>query len=239
MTTVLPVAEDTLPYASWIVLPDTSNLPVDDGEPMESAHHRKQMNLLCELFDQVLPRETSYVAGNMGLYYSTLQLKQNDFKAPDVFVVLDALGSHDRRAWVVWEEDGRTPNLVVELLSESTERNDRGAKMRIYERVLKVPNYILYDPKDFRVEAWHLVDGRYERRAPDARGHIAWPEANVTLGRCVGSYHGEPHTWLRVFDADGHLVPTDAERAEAEAQRAEAAEARVRELLAELARRGG
>ncbi len=211
---------------------------------MESGHHRKQMNLLCELFESVLPRETSYVAGNMGLYYSALQVKRNDFKAPDVFVVLDALGSHERNVWVVWEEDGRTPNLVVELLSESTERNDRGSKMRIYEKILKVQNYLLYDPKDFRFEAWRLVGERYVPVAVDTDGRIPWPEANVTLGRWTGVIHGQLSTWLRVFDRDGQLVPTDAEaadaeaqRAEAEAQRAEAAEARVRELLAELERR--
>jgi Uma2 family endonuclease len=272
MSIAMPLSEERVAYPA---LPDTSRLPVDDGEPMESAHHRKQMNLLCELFERALPRETTYVAGNMGLYYSARQLRSNDFKAPDVFVVLDAVGSHDRKAWVVWEEDGRTPNLVIELLSDSTERNDRREKMRTYEEVLKVANYMIFDPWDFRFEAWRLIEGRYEPKLPDASGRILWPETNLTLGRWHGSYHdGPPHTWLRVFDAEGRLVLTgdelaeaeaqraeaeaqraeaeaqraeaeaqraeaEAQRAEAEAQRANMAEARVRELLAELARRGG
>ena len=258
MNVPIPLSEERVAYPT---LPDTSHLQVDDGEPMESAHHRKQMNLLCELFERALPRDTSYVAGNMGLYYSARQLKNNDFKAPDVFVILDAVGDHDRKAWIIWEEDGRTPNLVIELLSDSTERNDRREKMRIYEQVLKVANYVLFDPWDFRFEAWRLIEGRYEPRTPDARGHVLWPETNLTLGRWQGSYHdGPPHTWLRVFDAAGRLVLTgdemaqaEAQRAEAEAQRAEAetqraeaetqradaAEARVQALLAELAQLRG
>ncbi len=251
MSTAIQLTEESWPVG-MPPLPDLSGIPVDDGEPMESGYHRKQMNLLCELFDLVVPRDTSYVAGNMGLYYSSLQIRRNDFKAPDVFVVFDAVGNHERKIWVVWEEDGRTPNLVVELLSESTERNDRGPKMRIYEKILKVPNYFIYDPRDFRFEGWRLTGDRYVRVEPDARGHLPWTEVNVTLGRWKGVIHGQESTWLRVFDAEGRLVPTDAEavraetrraeaeaqRAEAEAQRAEAAEARVRELMAELARRG-
>jgi hypothetical protein len=140
---------------------------------MESGLHRKQMDLLCNTLDDALARqhvEDVYVAGNMAIYYSALQAKKNDFKAPDVFVVLDVEGRHERKSWVVWEEDLRTPNLVVELLSESTESNDRGPKMRVYEKLLRVPNYVLFDPIDFRLEGYRLVDGEYVALAPDADG---------------------------------------------------------------------
>ncbi len=224
---------------------------------MESGLHRKQMDLLCATLEDTLERaqvENGYVAGNMAIYYSALQAKKNDFKAPDVFVVLDVEGRHERKSWVVWEEDLRTPNLVVELLSEGTERNDRGPKKRIYEGLLKVPNYFLYDPIDFRFEGFRLVDGEYVAMPPDADGRLPWREGNVTLGRWNGTFRGQRSTWLRPFDAEGRPIPTgpesaeaeaqraeaEAQRAEAEAQRANAAEAKVQALMNELAAlRGG
>ena len=68
---------------------------------------------------------------------------KNDFKGPDVFVVLDTVRK-DRKSWVVWEEEGRTPDVVIELLSESTEKADRGLKMRVYAKLLKVADKTIY-----------------------------------------------------------------------------------------------
>lgn len=204
--------------------PRGEDLPYDDGEPMESKDHRWQMNLLCEVFTMAIGRDDAWVGGNEALYYSALQVKRNDFKAPDVFVVLDAIDNPGRKSWVVWEEDGRTPNIVIELLSESTEANDRGAKKRIYERVLRVPDYFVYDPLDFRFEGWRLADGIYRPLVADAAGRLPCQEVGLWLGRWRGEYIGRDNTWLRLFDGQGRLIPTfaEAERANAEAERARA-----------------
>jgi len=235
--------------------PRGSDLPYDDGEPMESQDHRNQMYLLVELFTRAIGRSDVFVGGNQALYYSALQAKKNDFKAPDVFVVLDTIDNPDRLSWVVWEEDGRTPNVVIELLSPSTEANDRGPKRRIYERVLKVPDYFVYDPIDFRFEGWRLVEGVYQPLEEDEHGRLPCRELGIRLGRWVGPYLTRTRTWLRLFDAEGKLLPTYAEaeaarahaeserahaefeRANAEAERARAAEARVVELMAQLAQK--
>jgi len=202
--------------------PRGEDLPYDDGEPMESKDHRWQMNLLCEVFTMAIGRDDAWVGGNEALYYSALQVKKNDFKAPDVHVVLDAIENPGRKSWVVWEEDGRTPNIVVELLSESTEANDRGPKKRIYERVLKVPDYFLYDPLDHRFEGWRLNDGVYRALTPDAAGRLPCQEVGLWLGRWRGKYIGRENTWLRLFDAHGRLIPTFAEAAQANAEAAKA-----------------
>jgi Uma2 family endonuclease len=230
--------------------PRGCDLPYDDGEPMETGDHRKQMDLLAEVFTSALEqmgREDVFVAGNMALYYSALQAKNNDFKAPDVFVVLDTTPEPGRKSWVVWEEDGRTPNIVVELLSETTEADDRGPKRRVYERVLRVPDYFVYDPIDFRLEGWHLEDGQYRAIEPDAQGRLYCKELGLWLGRWRGRRLERESTWLRLFDQHGRLIPTyaeaeaeranaEAERADAEAERARVAEARVAELMAQLGR---
>lgn len=223
--------------------PRGRDLPYDDGEPMETINHRWQMNLLIEVFTCAIDRDDVFVGGNHALYYSALQVKRNDFKAPDVFIVLDAIDNPERLSWVVWEEDGRTPNVVIELLSPTTEANDRGPKKRIYERVLKVPDYYVYDPVDFRFDGWRLQDGRYEPLEPDEHGRLFCREVGLWLGRWNGEYLKRTNTWLRLFDAEGRLIPTFAEAAQAKARaaqanaeaaqaRAVAAEARLAELLA-------
>ncbi len=53
------------------------------------------------------------------------------------------------------------PDLVVEVLSLSTARNDRGKKFRAYERA-GVREYWIVDPKKKSVEVYLLQDGKFE-----------------------------------------------------------------------------
>ena len=164
--------------------PRGEDLPHDDGEPMETARHRQQMNLLIDtLDDHWRDRDDVCVEGNMFVYFSELQAKQNDFRGPDVFVVMDTV-RRERKSWVVWEEDGRTPDVVIELTSPSTEHVDRGDKMRIYAQLLHVPEYYIYDPWTARHDAFEL-DGstRTDRtRTPDAEGRFASRVTGLSLG---------------------------------------------------------
>ena len=38
-----------------------------------------------------------------------------------------------RKSWVVWEEDGKYPHVIVEILSESTANTDRELKKQLYQ----------------------------------------------------------------------------------------------------------
>lgn len=151
---------------------------------------------------------------------------------------------HPRRAWVVWEEDGKTPNVIIELLSESTEHVDRGEKMRVYGQALKVAEYFLFDPLTGTLEGYELDLPRpvYVRKQPDARGYLRCAQMDLSLGRVRGTYHGREGDWLRWIAPDGTVLPTGAEhasaeteRANAEAERANAEAERVRQLTEELA----
>jgi hypothetical protein len=89
-------------------LPGADELQTSDGEPMESERHRRQMLLLIESLEHAFgDRDDFYVGGDMFLYFSEAQTRKNDFRGPDVFVVLDT-ERRERKAWVVWEEDGKT-----------------------------------------------------------------------------------------------------------------------------------
>ncbi len=209
--------------------PGQDELPCDDGEPMESPKHRGQMNLLIETLDMYLsPRRDVYVGGNMALYYSELQARNNDFRAPDFFVVTDAIEDRERKSWVVWQENGRTPDVVIELLSASTEREDRGRKKQIYAG-LKVSEYFLYDPEDERLEGYRLQGRDYVRMEP-TDGELECRVLGLRLGVAWADHHNLPGRWLRWKLPDGTLLPTERERAEQERERADSAEARARRL---------
>jgi Uma2 family endonuclease len=117
------MSETTL-SASEIQLPPTqAELPYDDGVPIESARHKAQMDLLIDaLIPWLEQRDDGYVGGNMFVYYSLAQVRNKDFKGSDFFAVL-GVPKGERKSWVVWEE-GKAPDVVIELLSESTAAAD-------------------------------------------------------------------------------------------------------------------
>ena len=131
------------PYVTFP--PGEDELPYDDGMPLESERHRLQMNLLIESLKLWLnPQGAGYVGGNMFIYFNTEQLRNRDFRGPDVFVVLD-VPQRERKSWVVWDET-KGPDVVIELLSESTAEYDKTGKKEIYRDRLRVPEYIWFDP---------------------------------------------------------------------------------------------
>jgi hypothetical protein len=149
-------------------------------------------------------------------------------------------------SYVIWQE-GVVPFVVVELLSESTEKDDLGQTLReinqpptkwqVYERILRIPYYIVFarDPEQFR--AFQLTGGRYrELTLPDNR--VWLPEIKLGLGLSPGVYHGVERKWLRWYDADGKWIPTPVEkqqqRAEQEKTRADQEKTRAERLAAQL-----
>lgn len=121
---------------------------------------------------------------------------------PDFFVVLDMpLG--ERKSWVVWEQ-GHAPDLVVELLSDSTARYDKTGKKVLYAQQVHVPEYYRYDPfnpDDFA--SFNLVGAEYQPLLPDSQGRILSPSLQLFLGTWEGAYLGVEATWLRWFTPTG------------------------------------
>lgn len=236
-------AEMTLMDSGYKPPPRGEDLPTSDGEPMETTRHREQMVLLiATLQDAWRSRDDYYVGGDMFVYYSELQAKHRDFRGPDVFVVMDTV-KRERKSWVVWEEDGRAPDVVIELTSPSTEHIDHGDKMRVYARLLRVAEYYVFDPFTARLEAFEVdpETRAYRPRTADAQGRFNSVATGLTLGVVPGRAGDIDANWLRWIDAAGNVLPTgqeraerEAERAEREAERADAAVRRVAELEARL-----
>jgi Uma2 family endonuclease len=201
------------------------NLPEEDGEPLETNWHRLAMNLLIEILSyRWRDRDDFFVGGNMFIYYSTRQVRRMRYRGPDFFVVLGVPRQRERRYWAVWDEDGRYPNMIMELLSPKTAKADRTTKKEIYERTFRTPEYFLYDPAKKHLEGWRLANGSYIEIQPDQRGWLWSEQLKAWVGLWDGQYLGVQGTYPRLFDASGKLLPI---RGEAEEHRAEVAEKRA------------
>jgi Uma2 family endonuclease len=218
-------------------LPTQDDLPCDDGIPMETPRHGFQMTLLIDALQGWLRvRGRGFAGGNMFLYYSLEQIRHRDFMGPDFFVVLDVpLG--ERKSWVVWEQ-GRAPDLVVELLSDSTARYDKTGKKALYAQQVHVPEYYWYDPfnpKDFA--GFTLVGAEYQPLSPDSQGRILSPSLQLYLGTWEGVYMGVEATWLRWFTPAGELLPNKDESAEQKASAAKQEASAAKQEAAQAAER--
>lgn len=197
-----------------IALPPTQlDLPYDDGEPMETQRHKTQMDLLIDAIEVWLEnRDNGYVGGNMFVYYSLAQVKNQDFKGPDFFVVL-GVPKGERRSWVCWEE-GKTPDVVIELLSPSTADFDKTEKKQIYQERLHVPEYFWFDPFNPSDRAgFRLAGGTYQPLELGPQGELVSQVLQLALVLWTGTYKGIEATWLRWAKQDGTLLPTTQEHA--------------------------
>ena len=194
--------------------PTEDELPYDDGMPMETHRHVLQMLLLIETLKTYLAgRREAFVGGNMFVYFSLEQVRNQDFRGPDFFVALD-VPPHSRKSWVVWQE-GKGPDVVIELLSDSTTAQDKGEKKDVYQNCLRVPEYFWFDPYTAEWAGFVLRDGRYEPIEVDAQERLISQRLGLALVRWEGTYQEESARWLRWATLDGILLPTPQEVAEA------------------------
>ncbi len=242
------------------MLQELENLELleEDGEPLESDWHVVQIHLLDEVVHQHLgPSNDYFCSGNMFIYYSTEQARdiragKTAYKGPDFFVVRNVDGTKQRPYWVAWEEGGRYPDLIVELISPRTAKKDKEDNLHFYAEVLRVPEYFWYDQDKGELQGYHLTNHHYEPIVPNEKGWFWSRILGAYLGVWEGVYNGRRYRWLRLFREDGTLVPTlgelaeqerqraeqERQRAEQERQRAEQAEAELRRLREQLRKRG-
>ncbi|NEO22509.1 MULTISPECIES: Uma2 family endonuclease [unclassified Moorena] len=204
--------------------PTQYELPCDDGIPMETERHKLQMELLTDpLYPWLAQREDGYFGGNMFLYFSTEQIKNQDFRGPDVFVVL-GVPKAERLSWVVWEE-GKAPDVIIELISDSTANTDKTTKKVVYQDQVRVPEYFWYDPfnpEDFA--GFRLHNGVYQPLTEDEEGRLISERLGLALVRWQGVYKNNVDTtWLRWATLEGIVLPTAEEIAvQAQQQAAQA-----------------
>ena len=221
--------------AASALAPLPFELVYDDGALLESDWHTQQLPFLKGLINQTMRergRTDFHVGANVFVYYSKEQarevfeeekkgLEKRAYRGPDVFWV-GGVPKRKRQAWVSWEEEGRLPDVIFEMLSPSTASKDRGEKREFYEQVFRTTEYFLYEPETGKLEGLRLIDRAYRTIAPDDKGRLWSSQLGVFVGLWHGTVEGEEDDWVRLFRPDGTLVPTHEERAD--------------EMAAELAR---
>jgi len=170
----------------------------------ETEDHR---DLLIDLIRTLkLHRRTArqfYVSGNMLMYYE--EGNKHRHVAPDVFA-LRGVSKRRRLYYLVWEE-GKTPEVIIELTSKSTRKEDLKEKFVLYRDTLKVEEYFLFDPHQEylrpQLQGFRLVQGEYVRIEP-----IAGRLPSEVLGLHLEAHGNE----LRLYDpATGRWLPTPEE----------------------------
>lgn len=207
-----------------------------DEPPLESDLHLRQIALLIECLElywrgcfAVPPRGNRsdfYATGNLTIYFSPEQIKSRDFRGPDFFVVLGA-DRRPRKSWVVWAEGGRYPNLIVEVLSDSTAAVDRGFKKQLYQDVFRTPDYFWFDPETLEFQGFCLLNGQYEAIAPSPEGWL-WSEQ---LGLYLGIYERQ----LRYFTPLKQMLPSPQESANSAQSQLASTQEELTQAQAELA----
>jgi Uma2 family endonuclease len=198
-----------------------------DEPPLENTLHLRQMILLLNCLDWLWKdRENYFAAGNLTVYYNPNKLINRDFRGPDFFVALDTHPA-PRKSWMVWEEDGKYPNVIVELLSDSTAEVDRTSKKQLYAETFRTPEYFWFDPESYEFEGFILHGSSYLPITPTEQGW-RWSEQ---LQLFLGIHDG----LLRFFNPDGIIVPTPEEAA-SDAEQALASEQMHSAKLAEKLR---
>ncbi|MGH9835054.1 MAG: Uma2 family endonuclease [Blastocatellia bacterium] len=206
-------------------MPDASQLLSEEPE-MESSLHFAQLALLVATLEWLWrDRQDFFIGANLSIYFSLERLKNRDFRGPDFFLV-KGTQQRPRKSWVVWEEDGKYPDLIIELLSDSTEDVDREIKLELYQDRFRTPEYFWFSPETLEFAGWKLVDGKYQQIEPNDRGW-RWSHA---LELYLGIEDGK----LRYFSNEGQKVASPQEEAlinrkiaELEAARAEQAAQRA------------
>ena len=189
------------------IMPDATQLESDEPE-MESSQHYMQLMLLVICLEWLWRDRNDYFIGaSLSIYYSRQQLKNREFRGPDFFLVKQTQKRH-RKSWVVWEENGKYPNLIIELLSESTAEVDRNLKKELYRNNFRIPEYFWFYPETLEFMGFRLQNNQYEEIQLNNQGWRWSQELEL--------YLGVDENQLRYFTANGERVPTPQEAARQE-----------------------
>lgn len=142
-----------------------------------------------------------------GIYWRETDPPEKGAEAPDWFYVPDVppkLDGQIRRSYVLWREF-MAPLIALEFASGSgaEERANtplsfssegeatKPGKFWVYERIIRIPYYGIYEIRNNKLEVYRLVDGLYQSISPNDRGHYAIAPLGVELGLWQGSYQNQ------------------------------------------------
>ena len=142
-------------------MPDDGNrYEAMEGElfsmPAETVRHQRVCMRLMLVIDRLLvePKRGVGLCGPIGVEFPAT----GEGVQPDILFV-----SKERREIIGEDWIRGAPDLMVEIVSPTTEDRDRGIKRRLYERH-GVPEYWIVDPEANFVDVWRFgEDPKHER----------------------------------------------------------------------------
>jgi Uma2 family endonuclease len=209
----------------------------------ESTAQSKLIFYLLQVLEWLYAAERWFIISNLNMYAQP-EYKQYPI-TPDVAVfkgvVIPNLGARRLRSWRLYEPDRPPPQVVFEISSKDTWRDDVRTKPAQYAE-FGVNEYYAYDPNDppywpkaqGRLRGWRREGTRMVEQTRDAQCRL-W-SAELT------SWLVPNGMLLRLYDPDGKLRLTEGEAAwvAKEAERAakeRALAAKERALAAQAAER--
>ncbi|MEH1854401.1 MAG: Uma2 family endonuclease [Nostoc sp.] len=214
-------------------LPSSAELPDSDDTPVDNELQILIPNLLLAILASIWHNRDDWFFGiNMGIYYTPLQ----PAIVPDGFLSLGVerfVGENGRSSYVFWEEEGITPILALEVVSQTY--NGEYEQKKIDYAQLGILYYVIYAPTRLRLEVYRLVEGKYILQLGDK---IWMPEIGLGIGREQGTYQGRTREWLFWYDQDGNRYQTPEEVNAQQQQQLEQTQQQLQELLARLQQQG-
>ncbi len=234
--------------------PDHTQLPESDGTFVKNFQEHPQSLILTDSIGPVLQQlhpDGQYAIGqDCGIYWREANPPEKGAEAPDWFYVPNVppkLDGQIRRSYVLWREfiiplialefasgDGSEERQQTPLSRSEEGEVTKPGKFWVYERIIGIPYYGIYEINNGKLEVYILVGGRYQKLTPNERGHYPIPPMGVELGLWYGSYQNQTQQWLRWWDEQGNLLLIGDERAEQERQRAESAEQARKDAIPRL-----
>lgn len=247
-----------------LTLEDALHPELGDVMPESTYHSLTRAYLMSVFIACTYDREpTALVVSDTLIYWDIAGLRQH---SPDVGLIFGVRNRDADRTSFNVAREGARPRLLVEIVSKNTRENDVATKVEHYQRA-RVPCYVILDrPTErdpWRVVGYQYTPDGYVSMPTDERGRLWLADVGVWLGiednqivcydgrtdAVIGDYHAitqQLATAEQSAEAEAARADAEAARAEAEAARADAeaqarqtAEARLRELEAELARLRG
>ena len=203
---------------TWDKLPDDFVL---NDEPVDNINQPSLAAALTESLEiaRKLPAN-ALTPTNYGIC-ATVNRKMV-VKAPDwAYVASIRVPREEVKRSYTPQLQGDIPIIVMEFLSDteggeySNKPTYPPGKWFFYERVLKVPNYVIFEPDTGELEAYQLDDsGRYQLRNPDTNNRYWIAQMELFLGVWQGARENRTGYWLRWWNENGELLLWGSERAE-------------------------
>ncbi|HBY77333.1 MAG TPA: hypothetical protein DEG47_10115 [Cyanobacteria bacterium UBA11148] len=221
--------------------PDHTQLPESDGTFVKNFQEHPQSIILTDslipVLQQLHPDGQYCIGQDSGIYWRETDPPEKGAEAPDWFYVPGVppkLDGKTRRSYVLWREF-KVPLIALEFASgNGDEERDKTplrvseegqtvkpGKFWVYEQIIRIPYYGIFEISTSKLEVYHLTDFTYQKLEPNERGHYPILPLGVELGLWQGSYLEQTQLWLRWWDLEGNLLLTGNERVEVERQRAE------------------